>query len=167
MFSMMSSKLLAGFAELPLEQLLGLGRPTAAPARETPGPGAEPTGEPLTVRVRPGGTAEVRVWVHLLGGRIDGVLAFARAKREGRVALIFSFEAATMLEDRLERIDLFRGLALWLIFIDHLPTNLLTWLTLRNYGFSDAADVFVLLAGISAAFALSSTTMPRDTRRSI
>jgi len=34
----------------------------------------------------------------------------ARAKREGRVALIFSFEAATMLEDRLERIDLFRGL---------------------------------------------------------
>jgi len=25
------------------------------------------------------------------------------------------------------RLDLFRGLALWLIFIDHLPTNLLTW----------------------------------------
>jgi membrane dipeptidase len=34
----------------------------------------------------------------------------ARAKREGKVALIFSFEAASMLEDRLERIDLFRGL---------------------------------------------------------
>ena len=30
----------------------------------------------------------------------------------------------------------FRGLALWLIFIDHLPPNLLTWFTIRNYGFS-------------------------------
>lgn len=78
-----ATELLAGFAELPLEQLLGLGRPTAAPARETPGPGAEPTGEPLTVRVRPGDTAEVRVWVHLLGGRIDGVLAFALSPLTG------------------------------------------------------------------------------------
>lgn len=34
----------------------------------------------------------------------------ARAKREGKVALIFSFEAASMLEDKVERIDLFRGL---------------------------------------------------------
>jgi len=33
------------------------------------------------------------------------------------------------------RLDLFRGLALWLIFIDHLPPNLLTWFTIRNYGF--------------------------------
>lgn len=33
-----------------------------------------------------------------------------RAKREGKVALIFSFEATTMLEDKVERIDLFRGL---------------------------------------------------------
>src|SRR5947199_378400 len=27
------------------------------------------------------------------------------------------------------RLDLFRGLALWLIFIDHLPPNILTWFT--------------------------------------
>ena len=45
------------------------------------------------------------------------------------------------------RLDLFRGLALWLIFIDHLPTNLLTWLTIRNYGFSDATEIFILNSG--------------------
>ncbi|MDL5364740.1 dipeptidase [Xanthomonas sp. NCPPB 2654] len=33
-----------------------------------------------------------------------------RAKREGRIALIFSFESASMLEDKPERIDLFRHL---------------------------------------------------------
>ena len=40
--------------------------------------------------------------------------------------------------DRELRLDLFRGLALWLIFVDHLPPNILTWFTIRNYGFSDA-----------------------------
>ena len=44
--------------------------------------------------------------------------------------------------DRELRLDLFRGLALWLIFIDHLPVNILTWLTIRNYGFSDATEIF-------------------------
>src|SRR5262245_25145429 len=39
------------------------------------------------------------------------------------------------------RLDLFRGLALWLIFVDHLPTNILTWFTIRNYGFSDATEI--------------------------
>lgn len=34
----------------------------------------------------------------------------ARAKQEGRVAVIFSFEAASMLEDKVDRIDLFRDL---------------------------------------------------------
>lgn len=49
------------------------------------------------------------------------------------------------------RLDLFRGLALWLIFIDHLPQNLLTWLTLRNYGFSDATEIFIFISGYTAA----------------
>ncbi|MGH6878970.1 MAG: dipeptidase, partial [Rhizomicrobium sp.] len=35
---------------------------------------------------------------------------FARAKREKRVGILLSFEAATMLGDRLDRIELFRGL---------------------------------------------------------
>lgn len=50
------------------------------------------------------------------------------------------------------RLDLFRGLALWLIFIDHLPANVLTWFTLRNYGFSDATEIFIFISGYTAAF---------------
>src|SRR5580704_12931430 len=50
------------------------------------------------------------------------------------------------------RLDLFRGLALWLIFIDHLPTSLLTWFTLRNYGFSDATEIFIFISGYTASF---------------
>src|SRR5260221_13046149 len=50
------------------------------------------------------------------------------------------------------RLDLFRGIALWLIFIDHLPPNLLTWLTIRNYGFSDATEMFIFISGYTAAF---------------
>ncbi|KRR30316.1 OpgC domain-containing protein [Bradyrhizobium retamae] len=50
------------------------------------------------------------------------------------------------------RLDLFRGMALWLIFIDHLPTNILTWFTIRNYGFSDATEIFIFISGYTAAF---------------
>ncbi|MBR1238457.1 OpgC domain-containing protein [Bradyrhizobium sp. AUGA SZCCT0177] len=50
------------------------------------------------------------------------------------------------------RLDLFRGLALWLIFIDHLPANILTWFTIRNYGFSDATEIFIFISGYTAAF---------------
>lgn len=35
---------------------------------------------------------------------------FERAKREKRMGIVLSFEAATMLEDKLDRIELFRGL---------------------------------------------------------
>src|SRR5438046_1965958 len=50
------------------------------------------------------------------------------------------------------RLDLFRGLALWLIFLDHIPSNIVNWLTIRNYGFSDAAEIFVFISGYTAAF---------------
>ena len=50
------------------------------------------------------------------------------------------------------RIDLFRGLALWLIFIDHMSPDLLTWFTIRNYGFSDATEIFIFISGYTAAF---------------
>jgi hypothetical protein len=55
------------------------------------------------------------------------------------------------------RIDFFRGLALVFIFIDHVPGNDLARLTLRNFGFADAAEVFVLLAGFSAVLAYGRT----------
>src|SRR5229473_7321425 len=49
------------------------------------------------------------------------------------------------------RLDLFRGLALWLIFLDHIPSNAVSWITIRNYGFSDAAEMFVFISGYTAA----------------
>jgi hypothetical protein len=50
------------------------------------------------------------------------------------------------------RLDLFRGLALWLIYLDHIPTNIVSWLTIRNYGFSDATEIFIFISGYTAAF---------------
>jgi hypothetical protein len=50
------------------------------------------------------------------------------------------------------RLDLFRGLALWLIFIDHVSPDLLSWFTIRSYGFSDAAEIFIFVSGYTAAF---------------
>ncbi|OPB34871.1 OpgC family protein [Bartonella taylorii] len=46
-------------------------------------------------------------------------------------------------------IDVFRSLALLTIFINHIPGTLYESFTHRNFGFSDAAEVFVLLSGIS------------------
>ena len=51
------------------------------------------------------------------------------------------------------RLDLVRGLALICIYIDHAPGNALSVLTLHAYGLCDASEVFVLVAGISAAIA--------------
>ena len=57
--------------------------------------------------------------------------------------------------DRDPRLDVFRGLALVMIFINHAPRNWLENLTNRNFGFSDAAEGFVLMSGIAAGIAYS------------
>ena len=49
------------------------------------------------------------------------------------------------------RIDLLRGLANWFLFLDHIPHNVVNLLTIRNFGFSGATDVFVFVAGYAAA----------------
>jgi hypothetical protein len=49
------------------------------------------------------------------------------------------------------RIDLTRGIANWFIFLDHIPHNAVNLLTLRNFGFSGAADLFVFVSGYAAA----------------
>jgi hypothetical protein len=51
------------------------------------------------------------------------------------------------------RIDVCRGIALWWIFLDHVPNNIGSWLTPRNYGFSDAAEVFMFISGVTCALA--------------
>lgn len=50
------------------------------------------------------------------------------------------------------RLDLFRGMGLWMIFLDHIPHDVVAWLTLRNYGFSDAAEFFVFISGYLAGY---------------
>jgi hypothetical protein len=53
------------------------------------------------------------------------------------------------------RLDLFRGLSLWMIFLDHIPSHqvsdIASWVTIRNYGFSDAAEIFVFISGYTAS----------------
>ena len=51
------------------------------------------------------------------------------------------------------RVDACRGIALWWIFLDHIPNNIGSWLTPRNYGFSDAAEVFMFVSGVTCALA--------------
>ncbi len=50
------------------------------------------------------------------------------------------------------RLDFFRGLSLWFIFLDHVPSNLVAWFTVRNFGFSDASEIFVFISGYTATF---------------
>jgi hypothetical protein len=49
------------------------------------------------------------------------------------------------------RLDLLRGFANWAIFLNHMPNNVVNWITTRNYGFSDGADLFVFISGYTAA----------------
>src|SRR5260370_5998760 len=53
------------------------------------------------------------------------------------------------------RLDFFRGLSLWMIFLDHIPSHrvsdVASWITIRNYGFSDAAEIFVFISGYTAS----------------
>lgn len=54
---------------------------------------------------------------------------------------------------RFVSLDFWRGLALLTIFVNHIPGNPAEAYTHKNFGFSDAAEAFVLLAGVAAALA--------------
>ncbi len=53
------------------------------------------------------------------------------------------------------RLDMFRGLALVMIFINHVPGTVYENFTSRNFGFSDAAEAFVFMSGMAAGLAYS------------
>src|SRR5262249_52531528 len=62
-----------------------------------------------------------------------------------------SSSAASSTSERDLRLDFFRGIALFSIFIDHVDWNSpLAQFTLRSVGFFDAADVFILISGYTA-----------------
>jgi hypothetical protein len=69
--------------------------------------------------------------------------------------------AAPVAAERDLRLDLFRGLALWLIFFDHIPSNIVNWFTIRNFGFSDATEIFIFISGYTAAFVYSKSMRER------
>ena len=48
------------------------------------------------------------------------------------------------------RLDFFRGLALFCIFLDHLPNNIMAEFTLQSFMLADAAEVFILISGYTA-----------------
>jgi hypothetical protein len=53
------------------------------------------------------------------------------------------------------RLDMFRGMALVMIFINHVPGTIYENFTSRNFGFSDAAEAFVFMSGLAAGLAYS------------
>ena len=62
------------------------------------------------------------------------------------------------------RVDALRGVALAMMFVDHIPDNVLNRITLRNLGFCDAAEIFVLLAGFASMLAYG-RAFPREGAR--
>jgi hypothetical protein len=49
------------------------------------------------------------------------------------------------------RLCLLLGIAAWFLFLDHVPHNAVSLLTMRNFGFSGATDLFVFVGGYTAA----------------
>lgn len=64
-------------------------------------------------------------------------------------------------QGRAERVDFYRGLALVFMFWDHIPSNIMGYVSVRNFGLSDAAEIFVFLSGYSAVIAYG-RLMKRD-----
>jgi hypothetical protein len=71
--------------------------------------------------------------------------------------------ATTTPGKRVDAIDFWRGFALLTIFIDHVPDNTFQHITIRNFGLSDAAELFVFLSGTSVALAYGTRFFKGDT----
>jgi hypothetical protein len=54
--------------------------------------------------------------------------------------------------ERDRRLDLFRAICLWLLFLEELPAENASFMNVRAYGFSDATAIFILVFGYTAGF---------------
>jgi len=59
------------------------------------------------------------------------------------------------------RLDLFRGMANWFIFLDHIPNDVVNWMTPRNFGFSGAADLFIFASGYAVSIRYAQMMLER------
>lgn len=59
------------------------------------------------------------------------------------------------------RLYLTLGIATWSVFVDHIPNNVVNLLTLRNFGFSGAADLFVFVVGYGVAIIYGKMALER------
>ena len=98
---------------------------------------AKPTADRPTVGYAPS---------HVLAGSIGEIEQIAQGYRTQHCDAM----AIRSLADRDFRIDLFRGLALWWIFLDHVPETYFNHFTPKNFGFSDAAEIPVFLSGLAS-----------------
>jgi len=104
------------------------------------------------------GTAAVRpIHVKSIGVASVFALRFLRAESLSERGLQIHIAASMDIKAILAahrsdlRLDLFRGVANWFIFLDHIPDNVVNWITIRNYGFSGAADLFIFVSGYAAS----------------
>jgi hypothetical protein len=65
--------------------------------------------------------------------------------------MVPSLKAEIAARDGDPRLSLLFGIAAWFLFLDHVPHNAVSALTLRNFGFSGATDLFVFVGGYTAA----------------
>src|ERR1043166_7559651 len=96
-------------------------------------------------------------WLGRLALRIPGISqwmawAAARPSRMQPVSI-----------ERDLRLDFFRGLSLFFIFIDHIPNNALSYGTLHAIAFADAAEVFIFISGYTAALVYGQLMVRRGT----
>jgi hypothetical protein len=89
------------------------------------------------------------------------------ARRKARPPPPVGPPAAPGTASRIDAIDFWRGFALVTIFIDHVPENIFQYATYRNFGFSDAAELFVFLSGASVALAYGSRFFRGETTTAI
>lgn len=102
----------------------------------------------MTARLHQTGLMSVADWVvRIATGRAREAAGIGSSTSPAVAPLTFAIASG----QRELRLDLFRGLALWLIYIDHVSPDILTWGTIRNYGFSDAAEIFIFISGFTAA----------------
>ncbi|HTE85870.1 MAG TPA: OpgC domain-containing protein [Dehalococcoidia bacterium] len=99
----------------------------------------------------------------LLFRRIRDALTIPRREQWRAWAAVRPASARPVPIERDLRLDFFRGLSLFFIFIDHIPNNVLSYATLHAIAFSDAAEVFIFISGYTAALVYGQLMVRRGT----